>query len=71
MAAIWLAVDGAATQVSVLRIRPDGSLRAVEGGTVWSGGFEPISVTVSGGLVYGPTRATRPPAPAVTTPASL
>src|SRR5205807_2003516 len=47
-----LAVDAGSNQVSVLRIRPDGSLRAVEGGTVWSGGFEPISVTVSGGLVY-------------------
>src|SRR5438270_6409586 len=47
-----LAADAGSNQISVLRIRPDGSLRSVEGGPVWSGGFEPISIAVSGGLVY-------------------
>jgi 6-phosphogluconolactonase len=47
-----IAADAGSSQISVLRIRPDGSLREIEGGPVWSGGFEPISVAVSGGLVY-------------------
>ncbi|TME57780.1 MAG: lactonase family protein [Chloroflexi bacterium] len=47
-----LAVDAGSNQISVLRVRPDGSLREVEGSPVWSGGIEPISVAVSGGLVY-------------------
>ena len=47
-----VAADAGSNQISVLRIRPDGSLREVEGSPVWSGGFEPISVTVSHGLVY-------------------
>ena len=47
-----VAVDAGSSQISVLRIRPGGSLRAVEDIPVSSGGIEPISVAVSGGLVY-------------------
>jgi 6-phosphogluconolactonase (cycloisomerase 2 family) len=47
-----LAADAGSNQVSVLRIRPDGSLRAVEGSPVWSGGIKPVSITVHGSLVY-------------------
>ncbi len=47
-----VAVDAGSNQISVLRVRPDGSLRAVEDVPVSSGGIEPISVAVSGGLVY-------------------
>ena len=46
-----LAVDAGSNQISVLRVRPDGSLRAV-GHPVWSGGVEPISIAVHGSLVY-------------------
>jgi hypothetical protein len=47
-----LAVDAGSNQVSVLRILLDGALRAVGGGPVWSGGFEPVSIAAHGGLVY-------------------
>jgi 6-phosphogluconolactonase (cycloisomerase 2 family) len=47
-----LAVDAGSNQVSVMKIRRDGSLVAVPGGTVSSGGLEPISVAVHGHLVY-------------------
>lgn len=47
-----LAVDAGSNQVSVLRIRPDGSLRQVEGSPVWSGGIEPVSIAVHRDLVY-------------------
>jgi hypothetical protein len=47
-----LAVDAGSNQVSVLRILPDGGLRPVGGGPVWSGGVEPVSIAVHGGLVY-------------------
>jgi len=47
-----VAVDLGSSQISVLRIRPGGSLRAVEDIPVSSGGIEPISVAVSEGLVY-------------------
>ncbi len=47
-----VAVDAGSNQISVLRVRPDGSLRAVEDVPVSSGGIEPISVAVSAGLVY-------------------
>jgi 6-phosphogluconolactonase (cycloisomerase 2 family) len=47
-----LAVDPGSNQVSVLRVSRDGGLAPVAGGTVGSGGTEPVSVTVSGGLVY-------------------
>ena len=46
-----LAVDAGSNQISVLRVRRDGSLREV-GGPVWSGGVEPISIAVHGDLVY-------------------
>jgi 6-phosphogluconolactonase len=47
-----IAVDAGSNQVSVLRIRPDGSLRLVSHGVVASGGLLPDSVAVSGDLVY-------------------
>jgi 6-phosphogluconolactonase len=46
-----VAVDAGSNQLSVLRIRRDGSLREV-GGPVWSGGTTPVSVAVSDDLVY-------------------
>src|SRR6266566_2946535 len=47
-----IAVDAGSNQVSVLRIRPGGSLRLVRHGVVSSGGLLPDSVAVSGDLVY-------------------
>jgi 6-phosphogluconolactonase (cycloisomerase 2 family) len=47
-----IAVDAGSGQISVLRIRPDGGLRPVSGGPVSSGGAEPVSIAVNGGLVY-------------------
>jgi 6-phosphogluconolactonase len=47
-----LAVDAGSGQISVLRIRTDGGLRPVSGGPVSSGGAEPVSIAVNGGLVY-------------------
>ncbi len=47
-----IAVDAGSNTISVLRIRPDGSLFQVPGGTVSSGGIEPVSVTVHDDLVY-------------------
>jgi 6-phosphogluconolactonase len=47
-----LAVDAGSSQVSVLRVRPDGSLRLVEGSPVSSGGVEPVSIAVHGQFVY-------------------
>ena len=47
-----LAADAGSNQISVLRIQPDGSLRAVETGPVSSGGIKPVSIAVHGGLVY-------------------
>lgn len=47
-----LAVDAGSAQVSVLRIEPDGSLTAVPGGVVSSGGVDPVSIAIHGGLVY-------------------
>jgi hypothetical protein len=47
-----LAVDAGSNQISVLRIRPDGSLRQVAGSPVWSGGVEPVSIAVHGSIVY-------------------
>jgi 6-phosphogluconolactonase len=47
-----LAADAGSNQISVLRIRPDGTLRAVEGSPVWSGGIKPVSIAVHGDLVY-------------------
>jgi 6-phosphogluconolactonase len=47
-----LAVDAGSNQISALRVRPDGTLSPVHGGVVSSGGIEPVSVAVHGGLVY-------------------
>jgi hypothetical protein len=47
-----LAADAGSNQISVLRIRPDGSLRPVEGSPVSSGGISPVSIAVYGNLVY-------------------
>jgi 6-phosphogluconolactonase len=47
-----LAVDARSNQISVLRIRPDGSLKAVGGGPVSSNGANPVSIAVHGDLVY-------------------
>jgi 6-phosphogluconolactonase len=47
-----LAVDAGSNQVSVLKIKHDGSLRAVHGGTVSSNGVDPVSIAVHGDLVY-------------------
>jgi 6-phosphogluconolactonase len=47
-----LAVDAGSGQISVLRIKPDGGLGGVGGGTVSSGGNEPVSVAIHGSLVY-------------------
>lgn len=45
-----LAVDAGSNQISVLRIRPGGSLRLVD--IVSSGGLKPVSLAVHGDLVY-------------------
>ena len=45
-----LATDQASSQISVLRIRPDGSLVPVN--LVASGGVQPVSIAVHGPLVY-------------------
>jgi 6-phosphogluconolactonase len=47
-----LAVDAGSDQVSVLAVRRDGSLRPVPGGTVSSGGSQPVSIAVHDDLVY-------------------
>ncbi len=47
-----LAVDAGSNQISVLAVRGDGSLRPVRGGTVSSGGTEPVSIAVHDNLVY-------------------
>jgi 6-phosphogluconolactonase (cycloisomerase 2 family) len=47
-----IAVDAGSSQISVLRIRPDGSLRLVSHGVVSSGGALPDSIAVFGDLVY-------------------
>ena len=47
-----LAVDAGSNQVSVLRLRPNGSIAPVEGVQASSGGVEPISLAVHGNLVY-------------------
>jgi len=45
-----LAVDAGSNQISVLKIKPDGSLQLVD--TVSSGGVEPVSIAVHDNLVY-------------------
>jgi len=47
-----IAVDAGSNQISVLRVNWDGSLQAVPGGAVSSGGPMPVSVAVHGNLVY-------------------
>jgi glucose/arabinose dehydrogenase len=47
-----LAADAASNEISVLRVRPDGSLRVAEGSPVPSGGTRPVSIAVHGELVY-------------------
>jgi hypothetical protein len=47
-----LAVDAGSNQISVLRIRPDGTLQAAEGSPVASNGIDPVSIAVHQGLVY-------------------
>jgi 6-phosphogluconolactonase len=47
-----LAVDAGSNQISVLRIKPDGSLQDVGRGPVASNGVHPVSVAVHGDLVY-------------------
>ena len=47
-----LAVDPGSNQVSVLRIKDDGTLERVRGGTVASGGSLPVSIAVHDDLVY-------------------
>jgi 6-phosphogluconolactonase len=47
-----LAVDAGSNQISVLRIKPDGSLQIAEGSPVASNGVDPVSIAVSDNLVY-------------------
>jgi len=47
-----LAVDAGSNQISVLRIKSDGSLDQVGGGPVDSNGANPVSIAVHGDLVY-------------------
>jgi hypothetical protein len=47
-----LAVDAGSNQISVLRIKPDGLLRPVQGSPVASNGLAPVSIAVHGDLVY-------------------
>jgi 6-phosphogluconolactonase len=47
-----LAADAGSSQISVLKIRPDGSLSVVPGGVVSSGGGLPVSIAVHRDLVY-------------------
>src|SRR5438045_3911125 len=47
-----LAVDAGSDQISVLRIRDDGTLKQITGGTVASGGSRPVSIAIHKDLVY-------------------
>ena len=47
-----LAVDAGSNQISVSRIKPDGSLQNVQGSPYASNGVNPVSIAVSGKLVY-------------------
>src|SRR5690348_11376571 len=47
-----LAVDAGSNEISVLRIKPDGSLDQVGGGPVDSNGANPVSIAVHDNLVY-------------------
>src|SRR6266480_2394042 len=47
-----LAADAGSNQISVVRVRPDGTLSPAQGSPVASGGIEPVSIAVHDGLVY-------------------
>jgi 6-phosphogluconolactonase len=47
-----IAADAGSNQISVLRIKHDGSLKLMPGGVVSSGGILPVSVAIHGDLVY-------------------
>jgi len=47
-----LAVDAGSNEISVLRIKPDGSLQPAQGSPVASNGVNPVSIAVNGRLVY-------------------
>ena len=47
-----IAADAGSNQISVLRIRENGSLKLVHDGVVSSGGVLPVSVAIHGDLVY-------------------
>jgi 6-phosphogluconolactonase len=47
-----LAVDAGSNQVSVLRIKHDGSLKVLRHGVISSGGRQPVSITEDHGVVY-------------------
>jgi 6-phosphogluconolactonase len=47
-----LAVDAGSSQISVLRVGPDGKLSPVKGSPVSSNGIEPLSIAVHGRVVY-------------------
>jgi hypothetical protein len=47
-----LAVDAGSNQISVIRIEHDGSLELASNSPVSSGGVNPVSIAVSGKLVY-------------------
>ena len=47
-----IAADAGSNQVSVLRIRGNGSLKLVHSGVVPSGGVLPVSISIHGDLVY-------------------
>jgi 6-phosphogluconolactonase len=54
-----LAVDAGSNQISVLRVRGDGSLHPVEGSPFSSGGIEPVSIAVHGDLVFVANEGTK------------
>ena len=47
-----LAADAGSNQISVVRVRPDGTLSPAQGSPVASGGIEPVSIAIHDGLVY-------------------
>ena len=47
-----IAVDAKSNQISVLRIRRDGTLRLIRDGVVYSDGSDPVSIAEHDGLVY-------------------
>src|SRR5438093_3334364 len=47
-----LAADAGSNQISVVRVRPNGTLSPAHGSPVASGGIQPVSIAVHDGLVY-------------------